>query len=54
MAKNRLSLHSPVLRFLSDEQREEIHLSTLEVLERTGLQINHHLALKLVNYLQQT
>ncbi|MBC7240968.1 MAG: trimethylamine methyltransferase family protein [Anaerolineae bacterium] len=31
----------PVLRTLSDEQVRQIHLATLEVLERTGVQITH-------------
>jgi trimethylamine--corrinoid protein Co-methyltransferase len=31
----------PTLRTLSDEQVQQIHLATLEVLERTGVQITH-------------
>ncbi|WP_227764416.1 trimethylamine methyltransferase family protein [Zhaonella formicivorans] len=39
---------TPVLRWVSESQLEEIHLATLEVLERTGVQVDHPEALKLL------
>ncbi len=39
----------PKLRVLSDEQIKHIHLGTLEVLERTGIQITHPQALALLD-----
>lgn len=39
----------PRLHVLSDEQLGQIHMSTLEVLERTGVQITHPQALELLD-----
>jgi trimethylamine--corrinoid protein Co-methyltransferase len=39
----------PRLSVLSDEQIQQIHLATLEVLERTGVQITHPGALELLH-----
>jgi trimethylamine--corrinoid protein Co-methyltransferase len=39
----------PRLSVLNDEQIEQIHLATLEVLERTGVQITHPRALELLH-----
>jgi len=39
----------PRLSVLDDEQIEQIHLATLEVLERTGVQISHPRALELLH-----
>jgi len=39
----------PTMRVLDQEQIEQIHLATLEVLERTGVQFNHEPALKLLD-----
>jgi len=39
----------PRLSVLSDEQIQQIHLATLEVLERTGIQITHPGALELLH-----
>ncbi len=39
----------PRLRVLSDEQIEQIHLATLELLERTGVQVTHPRALELLH-----
>jgi trimethylamine--corrinoid protein Co-methyltransferase len=39
----------PRLRALNDDQIEQIHLATLEVLERTGVQITHPHALALLD-----
>ena len=39
----------PKLRVLSDEQIEQIHLATLEVLEGTGIQITRAQALDLLD-----
>ena len=39
----------PRLRVLSDEQIDQLHMSTLEVLERTGVQITHPRALELLD-----
>jgi trimethylamine--corrinoid protein Co-methyltransferase len=39
----------PKLSVLSDDQIEQIHLATLEVLERTGVQITHPRALELLD-----
>jgi trimethylamine--corrinoid protein Co-methyltransferase len=39
----------PRLSVLSDDQMEQIHLATLEVLERTGVQITHPRALELLH-----
>jgi len=39
-------LGRPVLKVLSTEQIEEIHLATLAVLERTGIQVTHARALE--------
>jgi trimethylamine--corrinoid protein Co-methyltransferase len=41
-------LGRPVLKVLSTEQIEEIHLATLAVLERTGIQVTHARALELL------
>ncbi len=39
---------TPLLRWISDNQLEQIHLATLEVLERTGFQVDHAEALQLL------
>lgn len=39
---------TPLLRWVTEDQLEEIHLATLEVLERTGVQVDHPEALKLL------
>ena len=39
----------PRLCVLSDEQIQQIHLATLEVLERTGVQITHPRAVELLH-----
>jgi trimethylamine--corrinoid protein Co-methyltransferase len=39
----------PKLSVISDEQIEQIHQATLEVLERTGVQITHPRALELLD-----
>ncbi|MDW7674331.1 MAG: trimethylamine methyltransferase family protein [Bacillota bacterium] len=39
---------SPMLRWVSEAQIEELHFATLEVLERTGIKVQHQGALKLL------
>jgi hypothetical protein len=39
----------PRLRVLSEEQVDRLHLATLEVLERTGVQVTHPQALELLD-----
>ncbi|MEL7563447.1 MAG: trimethylamine methyltransferase family protein [Dehalobacterium sp.] len=38
----------PVLKWVTEDQVEELHLASLEVLERTGVQVDHPEALKLL------
>jgi trimethylamine:corrinoid methyltransferase-like protein len=40
--------HKPNLKVLSEEQIEQIHMATMEVLERTGVRITHPKALDLM------
>ncbi|MCR6544835.1 trimethylamine methyltransferase family protein [Dehalobacterium formicoaceticum] len=42
------SEQGPVLKWVTEDQVEELHLASLEVLERTGMQIDHPEALKLL------
>ncbi len=39
---------SPFLRWVTEDELEEIHLATLEVLENTGIQVDHPEALRLL------
>jgi len=39
----------PRLAVLSEEQMEQIHLATLELLERTGVQLTHRRALEILH-----
>ena len=39
----------PTLKVLSDDQVKQIHYATLELLERTGVQITHPQALALLD-----
>ena len=49
LAKNYSELNNrPALAILSREQIEQIHLATMQVLERTGIQISHPRALRLL------
>ena len=48
MKSNRMVLTSPQVGFLSDSQKEEIHLATLEVLRRTGVRVFQDEALALL------
>ncbi|MGD9225845.1 MAG: trimethylamine methyltransferase family protein [Desulfobacterales bacterium] len=41
--------NQPILNVLSTDQIEQIHLATLEVLERTGIRITHSKALELLD-----
>jgi trimethylamine--corrinoid protein Co-methyltransferase len=41
--------HKPSMSVLGDEQVRQIHLATLEVLERTGVQISHPRALEILH-----
>ena len=50
MTKNYPELHNqPTLNVLSMGQIEQIHLATMEVLERTGIRITHPKALELLD-----
>lgn len=47
--KSNLSIQqTPMLKFLSQDQIEEIHLKTLEILERTGVKVFHDEALEIL------
>jgi len=39
MKANQTVINAPVFRVLSDDQIQEIHLATLEILERTGVEV---------------
>ncbi|MDR3541631.1 MAG: trimethylamine methyltransferase family protein [Desulfosporosinus sp.] len=45
---NSIEQATPMLRWVSEGQIEEIHLATLEVLERTGVKVDHPEALQLL------
>ncbi|MDR3586557.1 MAG: trimethylamine methyltransferase family protein [Desulfosporosinus sp.] len=45
---NSIEQTTPMLRWVSEGQIEEIHLATLEVLERTGVKVDHPEALQLL------
>ena len=45
---NSIEQATPLLRWVSEGQIEEIHFATLEVLERTGVNIDHPEALQLL------
>jgi len=45
---NSIEQATPQLRWVSESQIEEIHLATLEVLERTGIKVDHPEALQLL------
>lgn len=45
---NSMEQATPMLRFVSEGQIEEIHFATLEVLERTGVKVDHPEALQLL------
>ncbi|MGI6630026.1 MAG: trimethylamine methyltransferase family protein [Bacillota bacterium] len=38
----------PILKWITEDQVEELHLATLEVLERTGVQVDHEEGLRLL------
>lgn len=48
ITSSNFSLGKPMLCFLTNYEREKIHLSTLEILENTGLEIKHQEALNLL------
>jgi trimethylamine--corrinoid protein Co-methyltransferase len=48
MRSNVTVQEKPVLKYLSDDQIEELHLSALEILERTGVEIFHEESLELL------
>lgn len=48
MRSNRSSFNSPQFRVLSSDQIEDVHLATLEVLQRTGIRVFHQGGIELL------
>jgi len=45
---NRINFATPQMRFFSEDQLDELHFKTLEVLERVGVEVDNQEALKLL------
>jgi len=49
MRSNYIHYGSPLFRLLSDNQIEEIHLATLQILEKTGVKFDHKEAIEILD-----